>query len=87
MEWERMPVTPLSRRQRQEDQEFTASLGYLLRPSLKTQKQQGNGTNAESVAEPWSGLDPWIQSLALNKRQLGLGLQRLPVWSGKHSQP
>lgn len=28
------------RRQRQEDQEFPASLGNLLRPSLKTQKQQ-----------------------------------------------
>jgi hypothetical protein len=35
-----MPVIPAFRRQRQENQEFKANLGYIAKPYFKNQKQK-----------------------------------------------
>jgi hypothetical protein len=37
-----MPIIPALRRPRQEDHEFEASLCYIARPCLKTNKKQTN---------------------------------------------
>jgi hypothetical protein len=45
-----MPVIPTLRRQRQEDEKFKASLGYIMRPYLKINKQTENLNELALVA-------------------------------------
>jgi hypothetical protein len=50
--WWLMPVTPAHKRLSQEDWEFEASLGYIVRPCLKTNKQT-NKNQLEISFKEW----------------------------------
>jgi hypothetical protein len=63
-----MPVNPALRKLRQEDQEFKATLGNLVRPCLKIQKGWGCGSVVECLPSICETID-WISSTTNKQNQ------------------